>query len=562
MRNRHEPLTTTISLQDGGEGMEIILWIGFYIMTFYALLPALISRIFGFRVFMRGRADREIALTFDDGPDPVYTSQLLDLLKRYQAKCTFFLVGSHAERHPDIVARIHREGHVIGIHNYVHHSNWLMRPKTVKKQILRTSDVIKRITGVRPVYYRPPWGIVNLFDYRRLGHLQIVLWTSIFGDWRIRVGAEKLYRRMRPKLKPGEVFVLHDCGRTFGADEDAPGEMIKALERILEDGKQEGFRFVGIDEMIRLTEANRWKEQGEQGMAAASESENAQSSAPSVRAAADDKSAAGAESAAADRGPASTTGEPRSSAASAPAPAAPSESRRPPAPVRRIGLFKRLVVALWLAWERVFRVLFRLKPVGDGTSFNYRIRKYSGSDVALRDGKKLRSGDYVMEMHFENKMLFEMGMNARSSVHTAIRLVREVERGLPDLARALEQAPNGERVTALYGVSMIHRGSEGLGFQTFELPRGLFAWSTNLYLRFMLSVINPDGGKRLREHGERLWPKMLVMDRADLLAWKDRTGKERPSRKSRSTQPTPPPAPGAPLSFEPGMNADQMGRML
>jgi len=55
---------------------------------------------------------------------------------------------------------------------------------------------------------------------------------------------------------------------------------------------------------------------------------------------------------------------------------------------------------------------------------------------------------------------------------------------------------------------------------------------------------------------------MLVMDRADLLAWKDRTGKERPSRKSRSTQPTPPPAPGAPLSFEPGMNADQMGRML
>lgn len=514
--------------------MEIILWIGFYIMTIYALLPALVSRIFGFRVFMRGRAEREIALTFDDGPDPVYTPQLLDLLKRYQARCTFFLVGSHAERHPDIVDRIHREGHVIGIHNYVHHSNWLMRPKTVKKQILRTSDVIKRITGMRPVYYRPPWGIVNLFDYRRLGHLQIVLWTSIFGDWRIRVGAEKLYRRMRPKLKPGEVFVLHDCGRTFGADEEAPGEMIEALERILEDGKQEGYRFVGIDEMIRLTEANGRSGKEDQAMAA-SESENAGSATGAVQSAKDGRSASSS-----------------------------SDSRRTPAPVHRIGPFKKVIVALWLAWERVFHVLFRLRPVGDGTSFNYRIRKYSGADVPLRDGKTLRSGDHVMEMHFENKMLFEMGMNARSSVHTAIRLVREVERGLPDLARALELAPNGERVTALYGVSMIHRGSEGLGFQTFELPRGMFAWSTNLYLRFMLSVINPDGGKRLREHGERLWPKMLVMDRDDLLAWKDRTGKERPSRKSRMQQTTPPapPAPGAPLSFEPGMNADRMGRMV
>ena len=533
-----------------GKALEIILWIGFYIMTFYALLPALISRIFGFRVFMRGRAEREIALTFDDGPDPVYTPQLLDLLKRFEARCTFFLVGSHAERHPDIVARIHREGHVIGIHNYVHHSNWLMRPKTVKKQILRTSEAIKRIAGVRPVYYRPPWGIVNLFDYRRLGHLQIVLWTSIFGDWRLRVGAEKLYRRMRQKLKPGEVFVLHDCGRTFGADEDAPGEMIKALERVLEDGRTAGYRFVGIDEMIRLTEEHARGERAEHAEAA----ESAGDSAAAVAAAG--ATAPGAETAALPSGAAAG----KADAAGA---------RRMPA--RKLGPFKRIAVALWMGWERLFHVIFRLKPVGDGTSFNYRIRKYSGPDVRLRNEKTLRSGDYVMEMHFENKMLFEMGMNARSSVHTAIRLVREVERGLPDLARALEQAPNGERVAALYGVSMIHRGSEGLGFQTFELPRGLFAWATNWYLRFMLSVINPDGGKRLREHGERLWPKMLVMDREVFLSWKDRTGKERPSRRARSEQATPPgkapeagasPTSGTPLSFEPGMNADQMGRML
>nr|AYQ71681.1 polysaccharide deacetylase family protein [Cohnella candidum] len=501
-----------------GKALEYILWIGFYFMTFYALLPALISRIFGFRVFMRGKTDREIALTFDDGPDPLYTPQLLDLLKRYGAKGTFFLVGSHAEQYPDIVARIHAEGHVIGIHNYVHHSNWLMRPKTVRKQILKTSDIIKRITGSRPDYYRPPWGIVNLFDYRRLGHLQIVLWTSIFGDWKIRVGAEKLYKRMRRKLKPGEVFVLHDCGRTFGADENAPAQTIEALERILRDGFDEGYRFVGIDEMIALTERN------------------AQASRSLPQASLTSQSATGGESRVTAEGNETASKAARSA--------------------RKVGPLKKAAVAVWMLWEKLFHVTFHLQPVGDGTSFNYRVRKYSGPTVEMRDGKRLRSGDYVMEMHFENKMLYDMGMNSRSSVHTAIRLVREVERGLPDLARALDTARHGDKVVALYGISIIHRGSEGLGFQTFELPKGVFSWMTHLYLRFMLSVINPEGGKRLREHGERLTPRQIIMEREDLLAWKERTGKQRPSRASRSE------AAPTPLAVDPAIGGDHIGSTM
>jgi len=70
--------------------MEIILWIGFYFLTFYAFLPALISRIFGYRVFMNGKSSDGISLTFDDGPDPEYTPKLLDLLKQHGAKGTFF----------------------------------------------------------------------------------------------------------------------------------------------------------------------------------------------------------------------------------------------------------------------------------------------------------------------------------------------------------------------------------------------------------------------------------------------------------------------------------------
>lgn len=243
----------------GKRDMENFLLWGFYFLTFYAFLPGLVSRTFGFRVFKRGRAEREIALTFDDGPDPVYTPLLLDLLKRYDAKATFFVVGIHAEKHPELLKRMHDEGHVIGIHNYVHKTNWLMRPRTVKKQINRTCEIIRQATGTQSVYYRPPWGIVNLFDFSNLGHLQIILWSALFGDWRKRVGADRLLNRMMKKLRPGEVLLLHDCGATFGADKDAPANMLAALEPFLAAGQSKGYRFVHIADMIALTDQTKKK---------------------------------------------------------------------------------------------------------------------------------------------------------------------------------------------------------------------------------------------------------------------------------------------------------------
>lgn len=460
--------------------MEIILWIGFYFLTFYAFLPALISRIFGFRVFMRGKSKTEIALTFDDGPDPEYTPKLLDLLKKQGAKATFFVVGENAERNPEIIARIHEEGHILGIHNYVHHSNWLMRPRTVKRQIHRTSDVIKRITGSRPMYYRPPWGIVNVFDYANLGYLQIVLWTSLFSDWRKKIGPDKLYRRMKQKLKPGQVFLLHDCGSTFGADRDAPANTISALERILDDGRQLGYRFVGIDEMIEITERAKKKKNSDHRTARKSTM----------------KSSEGEE-----------------------------------VKVPRIGPLKKVIVSLWMAYEKIFHVVFRLRPVGSGHFFNYRIRRYSGPPLDLQGDQTLRSGDRIMEIHFENQMLFDLGMNSKSTLQIGIRIIREMEKALPEMARELAVAPNGDQVRALYGVSMIHRGSESLGYKTFELPRGLFAWTTNIYLRVLMRVIHPAGNQRVREKANSLNPRMLIMPRDILLTWaNDDRANRRPVR--------------------------------
>jgi len=415
---------------------NLLLW-GFYFLTFYAFLPGLISRIFGFRVFKKGLSDRDIALTFDDGPDPVYTPILLDLLKRHGVKATFFVVGVNAEKHPDIIKRMHDEGHVIGIHNYVHKSNWLMRPGTVKEQIRRTAELIESITGKKPCFYRPPWGIVNLFDFSNLGYLQIILWSSLFGDWRKRVGPVRMRKRIMKKIRGGEVLLLHDCGQTLGADSIAPKHMIEALDLVLEDSLKQGFRFIRIDEMIRITDSNKAKQ---------------------------------------------------------------------------LSPAKKVAVTLWLAWEKVFHVLFRLQPVQEkDTVFHIRVRKYSGQTLVMNDGETLNKGDRIVELHLDNNRLFEMGMKSRSTMHTAIQLIRAVEKGLPPLAKMIGSDPQYDDVKAVYGVSMINRGSEQFGFTVLDLPQGPFAFFTRIYLRLLLRVIHPSGKNRLRDRSVILIPKILVM---------------------------------------------------
>ncbi|NIK74924.1 peptidoglycan/xylan/chitin deacetylase (PgdA/CDA1 family) [Paenibacillus castaneae] len=425
---------------------NLLLW-GFYVFTFYAFLPGLISRTFGFRVFKKGSVDKEICLTFDDGPDPTYTPQLLDLLARYSAKATFFVVGVHAEANTELLQRMKAEGHIIGIHNYVHKSNWLMRPRTVKRQIERTADIIENATGQRSTYYRPPWGIVNVFDYANLGHLQIILWSAMFNDWRIRVGEKRLTKRMMKKLKPGEVLLLHDCGRTFGADKDAPRNMLIALEAYLKEGTKKGYRFVGIDEMIKLTDAAR--------------------------------------------------------AAHSP-------------------IWKRAMIWLWLLWEKAFHIAFRLKTVGDtkDPAFHYRVTTYNGVPITFAEGGGVAKGDLVAELHFDNKMLSTIAATSKSPVATGIRMLREVEQALPLLANQLADDAEAKNIKAVYGVTMIHRGADRLGFEIFQLPEGWFAKSTRVYLRILIRVLTTKH-KTTKNHSSKkkkevISPRMLLMPAATI----------------------------------------------
>lgn len=430
----------------------LLLWL-FYISTFYAFIPGMISRLFGYRVFRKGISRTDYCLTFDDGPDPHYTPLLLDLLKRYGAKATFFVVGSHAEQHPEIIRRMHEEGHLIGIHNYVHKTNWLMRPATVRKQIDQTDEIIFGITGERSTYYRPPWGIVNLFDFSKRRQVQIVLWSAMFGDWKEKLGVERLTEKLLAKLGPGEVLLLHDCGTTLGADPNAPEHMLIALERMLEEAESRGLSSVRIDEMIRAVRSS---------------------------------------------------------------------------PVASLSFGKRLLVGLWLGWEKLFQLLFQIKTISQEDPFlHYRLRKYQGRTVHMDNGETLSKGDKVIELHFDNRQLFELGIHSRSTAQLAIRLIRRMEKDLPVLAERIAGDVELAEAKALYGVSMINRGPEKFGFMVLDLPSGLFASSTKFYLSILLSVIHPSGGARLKERSDQLVPKMMLMPVSQLL---DQMNRQRPQK--------------------------------
>ncbi|AST05725.1 polysaccharide deacetylase family protein [Anoxybacillus flavithermus] len=198
----------------------------------YSILPTLFIRMFSFRVQKKVKSG--VALTFDDGPDPVYTPQLLDLLKKYNVKATFFVVGWKAEKYPHLIKRMQEEGHTIGLHHYYHTSNWLLLPLVTEWELERSARVIEYITGARPVYYRPPWGHINIWTLFMQKKYKIVMWTYILGDWNASLGVDRLYERLMSSIEDGAIIVLHDSGSTIGADEHAPANTIATLERLFQ----------------------------------------------------------------------------------------------------------------------------------------------------------------------------------------------------------------------------------------------------------------------------------------------------------------------------------------
>lgn len=209
----------------------------------YSILPTLWMRVFSKKV-IKNTSEKGVLLTFDDGPNPSYTGKLLDLLQKHQVKAIFFVVASKAEKHPKLILRMQSEGHIIGIHHHTHRSNFIMTPFEVKKQLAESQRVLRQITGETIELYRPPYGHFNLAVPALAKDLKLMTWSGMFGDWRSKTAQTTLLNDLKTHANDGAIYVLHDCGVNFGANDLAPYYMLQALEQFLNEAEQWDISFV------------------------------------------------------------------------------------------------------------------------------------------------------------------------------------------------------------------------------------------------------------------------------------------------------------------------------
>ncbi|WP_409292853.1 polysaccharide deacetylase family protein [Peribacillus sp. SCS-37] len=238
------------------DSIIVVLFCFLLAFLFYAVIPTIIIRIYGIGITKRAARTNGIALTFDDGPNSQYTMELLDLLKRYRVKASFFVVGRKVVQHPEIIERMHQEGHTIGIHHYRHISSWFLSPYHLRKELIMTENAIRSCTHTNVRFYRPPWGHFNIFTRLLSKRYKVIMWSHIFGDWKVEKCKYNLLEQLRKTAAAGRgsILVLHDCGETIGAEEEAPQYMLKSLETFLQESIKQGTLFFTLDDIDFMNE--------------------------------------------------------------------------------------------------------------------------------------------------------------------------------------------------------------------------------------------------------------------------------------------------------------------
>ena len=185
-------------------------------------------------------ANKTIALTFDDGPGP-YTEKLLDILDKYDAKATFFLIGSKVSGQASVVRSIQARGHQLGNHSWSHPELPKLSVDQIAGEIDRTNEAIRQATGVKPSILRPPYGAVNgvVLEQLRLRNMSSILWSVDTRDWADR-NSQIVCSRAVAGARPGAVILMHDIHPTS----------VNAVPCILNSLKQQGYSFVTVQNLI------------------------------------------------------------------------------------------------------------------------------------------------------------------------------------------------------------------------------------------------------------------------------------------------------------------------
>jgi peptidoglycan/xylan/chitin deacetylase (PgdA/CDA1 family) len=188
------------------------------ILALYIVIPWGAKLIMRQRFLATAKALKMVFLTFDDGPDPESTPRLLGLLKKVEAKATFFVLGKNVERYPDLAKKIIEDGHEIGEHSYEHLHAWKTGPLRTLRDLVRGERVLQSVSHVsnHRVLFRPPFGKINLATllYIWLRRKQVAFWNIDPKDYEA-VSAQEVANHVIQRLGPGVVILLHD-GRLSG----------------------------------------------------------------------------------------------------------------------------------------------------------------------------------------------------------------------------------------------------------------------------------------------------------------------------------------------------------
>ncbi|WP_299105085.1 polysaccharide deacetylase family protein [uncultured Tenacibaculum sp.] len=214
-------------------------------MRFYLIkTPRIIKKIFFNYTWCFSSKQKEVYLTFDDGPTPEVTSFVLDVLKKYNANATFFCIGKNIDNHPELFKRIMDEGHTIGNHTQNHFNGWkhsvenyLMNVETCERAMQKFRDT----TSEQKRLFRPPYGKIKASQARELKRkgYEIIMWDVLSADFDTRISKEQCLKNVFENVENGSVVVFHDSVK-------ASERLCYALPKVLEKLSEKGFSFKAI----------------------------------------------------------------------------------------------------------------------------------------------------------------------------------------------------------------------------------------------------------------------------------------------------------------------------
>ncbi len=201
------------------------------------------------RVIWRAVTDeRKIALTFDDGPHPLYTPQLLEIFEKHSAPATFFLVGKHIEQNFGLAQQIVQQKHEIANHTFTHPLMFKLTDEQMRDEISRTDALLRQLGNSAPKFLRPP---VGLFSKRVLNIVEECGYRTVVGDVYPRdphlPGTNRIVSRVLSRVVTGSIVIMHDGGNSEHVDRS---QTIAAVQALLPQLRERGFEFVRLSELV------------------------------------------------------------------------------------------------------------------------------------------------------------------------------------------------------------------------------------------------------------------------------------------------------------------------